>query len=255
MIQSLTSNRNLRIPDFKAPLQTPVSGTVPDRVSLGETPEWRPPSAAQMRALTAPPQPTPASVHITQFRDPVYNPGGDKDEGNGNCGPTSLAMGLGLLGLQVPGSQPGDSVQQRIDRARLAMHPHDPEGDGLTPDGRRSPEEHNRATGFGHLRRGAEAAGARTRVVRGLDAITEAVRSGQPVLMAGDCGAKDGYGPRLGRQGEPHIVLVSGYDAETGNYTINDPAHRGGPLTISRRELESFLRTGDSQGNAMAIFR
>lgn len=234
--------------------QAPTSAGDPaDLVSLGEAPDWRPPTAPQLRAAGM--RPTPASVHITQYRDPVYNPGGDKDESNGNCGPTSLAMALRLVGLQVPGTSSGDSPQTVIDRSRLAMHPHDASGDGLDEAGQRSPDEHRRATGYGHLRRGAEAAGARTEFLRGLPDLQRALGDGQPVILVGNPGGKQGYAARLGQGAEDHIIVISGFDAERGTYTINDPAQRGGPLTITQAELQSFVREGSGTHYGMAVSR
>ena len=227
-----------------------VSG---DTFSPGEVSEWSPPTAPQLRAATL--RPTPASVHMTQYRDPVYNPGGDKDPDNGNCGPTSLAMGLRLIGLPVPGTSPGDSPQTIIDRSRLAMHPHDPSGDGLDESGQRSAQEHRQATGYGHLRRGAEAAGARTQIMRGIPELNQALGDGQPVILLGNPGGKQGYATRLGQGSEDHIIVISGFDPERGTYTVNDPAQRSGPITISAAELQSFVREGSSNNFGMALSR
>lgn len=192
---------------------------------------------------------TPQSVHITQEADRRYNPGGNPDRYNGDCGPAALVMGLDMLGLRTPGR----SVQERINNSRLNMNRSQPEQDGLTPDGRFSNREHREATSYGQVLRGARAAGADGRFVRSLDDVRSAVQVHSPVLALGNPSAS--YGRRVGVEATEHFIAVTGYDQASGQYTINDPLRHEGPMQITPAELETFMARGPGRGYYLVLER
>lgn len=200
-------------------------------------------------------RPTPQSVHITQEADTRYNPGGNRDRMNGDCGPTSLVVGLDMLGLHIPGGGRHVPPQQRINNARLNMNRSQPEQDGLTTDGRFSEREHRQATSYRQMGRGAEAAGASHRFVRELSDVRSAVEAHSPVMALGNPQARGSYGKRANVDATDHIVAITGYDQASGRYTINDPLGHDGPLQITASELQAFMAEGPGRGNYMVLER
>jgi hypothetical protein len=221
-----------------------------DRVDIGPAEQDAPTSSLpNFAAMGAPPQRTPEQIHRMQYRDPVYNPGGDKDDGNGNCGPTSVVMALDRVGITAPGA----TVQDQIDGMRRSMFPNDRSQDGVGRDGRRNPDEHIRGTTFADMQVGAEAAGARTRRTRTLEELQGALRDGHPVIINGNPTQRGSYGERAGiGNATDHIVALTGYDAESRRYTVNDPLHQG-PLQISEQELRRFYRRPEHVGYGMVV--
>lgn len=199
--------------------------------------------------------PTPQSVHHTQEVDPVYNPGGQTDPYNADCGPTSLVMGLEMLGLQVPGAGSTASVQDRIDRSRQVIFADQPDSDGIGPNGQRSIKEHGIATSMGRLAQAAQQAGASTHFVSGVRQIQEAVQAGSPVLATGNPQARGSYGQRAGIDATSHIVAITGYNNRSHNFTVNDPLSHQGPLQVSQSELSVFLSRGQGNGYGLVLER
>ena len=194
-----------------------------------------------------------SAVQINQF-DAEKQVGGDGI--NSNCGPTSLVMALHRIGLQVEGETSGMSNGKVVDLARKSMAA-SAAYDGVNSAGKRVESEHNVYTDFDDLARGAEAAGANTRIIDPtVKSIGQSVASGSSVIISGtfigkssppwtgDRGKDDNSSP--GGAGN-HIVLVSGYNPTKGSFTINDPA-RNSSIHVSAKTLERFL-----EGNAGAI--
>ena len=173
----------------------------------------------------------PEAIHMTQVANATYNPGGRSR--SRDCGPTSLAMALSALGLEVPGDS-GGSVQERINRTREVM--------GAPGSGN---------TDLQQIEAGARASGADTRYVSGLAQISEAVANGEPVVLLGNTMNGGSYGSRTGIDSNGgHFITVSGYDPQTDSYTINDPLSHGGPIQVSASELESYAN--GSRGLALS---
>jgi len=147
-------------------------------------------------------------------------------------------MGLKALGI---GSGSG---QERTNAARFAMfNGYDSNKDGVDANGNFAAHEHQGALGCTNtddIKRGAAAAGARTYDVGSSSDIARAVGSGNPVVLAGqNSGSIYGNGNGIDYNGG-HFILVSGYDPKTDTFTINDPLSHGGPLQISRAQLEAY---------------
>lgn len=233
-------------PQFSAPQATTPESPAPsptDRVTLSAA---EPVQTASLPSFASPAPAPPGldvnprsaeQIHRMQVAHPVYNPGGDADPDNANCGPTALTMALDRAGVPLRGS----SVQEQIDATRQMMFRQDPKRDGLNPDGSRSEVEHARDTRFPDLERGAREAGARTRFTGSTEEIQQALGQGNPVIVRGNPMAEGSYGRRAGVDAEAHFATLSGYDRESRRYTLNDPLHPG-PLQISEAELRAFQR-------------
>lgn len=253
-MQVKEAHRSAPVATPRRPQPVAPSRPVPSPTPVTRTPErGRGANPVHLGALTGNfgQRPTPQSVHITQEADARYNRGGNPDPNNGDCGPASLVMGLDMLGLHTPGR----TVQERINNSRLNMNRSQPEQDGLTPDGRFSNKEHGRATSYGQIIRGAEAAGARGRFVRELRDVRSAVEAHSPVMALGNPQASGSYGRRAHIEAEQHIVAITGYDQVSGRYTINDPLRHEGPLEITASELQAFMAQGPGRGNYLVLER
>lgn len=212
-------------------------------------------SAGRVPVLPYDGQPTggglnPERIHMTQVFDRKYNRGGAPR--SADCGQTSLAMGLEALGLNARGS-----VQDKIDAARLAMfRGADASRDGFDVAGNKSQAEHGTSTNISDWRRGARAAGARSRDVRSVADVAREVSQGHPVMLAGrNAGNIYGRGHGITFNGG-HAILVSGYDRASGTFILNDPLAHGGPIRVNRAQLAAFLWDGDGGGvDGIALMR
>lgn len=184
---------------------------------------------------------SPSEIHMNQFA-------ADPNGSNANCGPTSLAMALRLVGLDVPGAS---NNFDRINIARRLMFSGSSERDlardGVDGNGNRVDSEHSTYSNVDDIIRGARASGAdasRISPVNGsiAAAIAQDLRAGNSVVAAGngsfnqDGSVRNSYG---------HFVTVSGI-TEDGNFIVNDPTNSG-PVTVTPQQLESWMA---GQGNA-----
>jgi hypothetical protein len=193
------------------------------------------------------------SVHINQFAAEISVGG---DGANANCGPTSLTIALHALGLKVAGETASTSSGQAVDLARKSMAV-DASKDGVDSSGNRIESEHSTFTNFAELKRGARAAGAAVRDINpSASTIQTALESGAKVIISGTFVGKSPL-PWTGDRGSDnqsapggataHIVAVTGYDAQSGTFTVNDPA-RNTVIQVDAETLQYFM-----QGNAGAI--
>lgn len=185
---------------------------------------------------------SPKDIHMTQTWDSKFNktaPGNSAD-----CVPTSAAMGLKALGIKLKGNP-----EEQISKVRYAMaHGKRNDRDGYV-NGKWSLEEHSSGHGLveDECIHGLKKLGVKhAHVAKGVDKLTRAIEHGHPVVLFGANGAniwgdKPGYRSRC--TGD-HAVLLSGYNAKTGLYTINDPLNHHGPIKITRQELERFHQAG-----------
>lgn len=193
------------------------------------------------------------AMQLNQF-DGEKQVGGDGI--NSNCGPTSLVMALHQQGLRVAGETSTTSSGKAIELARKSMAANS-SYDGVDSRGRLSEAENNIYTDFDDLTRGAQAAGASARRISPtISGITRAIQSGSSVIISGTFAGKSPL-PWMGDRGSDnssapgnaanHIVLVSGYNASTLSFTINDPS-RSTPIQVSANSLTRFM-----EGNAGAM--
>ena len=176
---------------------------------------------------------------------------------NSNCGPTALVMALRGLGLSFQGGSDAQSNGAQVDLARRMMVS-DASRDGVDPRGNRAENELNSYTDFDDLARGVQAAGGNSRMIGEVRSIRSALMSGARVIVSGTFAGKSPL-PWTGDRGPDnhsapggatkHIITVSGYNAQTTSFIINDPA-RLKPIEVSAGQLEKFM---DGNAGAMAI--
>jgi hypothetical protein len=194
------------------------------------------------------------AIHINQF-DAEKSVGGDGR--NANCGPTALTIALRGAGINFG---MGLSDGKIIDLMRQQMVA-DSSRDGVGVDGQRVESEHNTYTNLNDIVRGAKATGANAqRIDPDIANIYNAIAAGgtvvvsgtfigkQPLPWTGDRGHDNQTAP--GGSGK-HFVAVTGYNAQTGMFTVNDPARRT-PLEVSAGTLSYFM---ESNAGAVSIQR
>ncbi|GAB3714505.1 peptidoglycan-binding protein [Mariniluteicoccus flavus] len=145
--------------------------------------------------------------------------------GNYSCGPTSVAMVLVARGKTIPGYRGANDYADAVANLRRVS--------GTTPDG----------TGANGMERALEKYGVKDQRTKDTAAALAAARSGKPVIL-------NGYTknlPWLGGSGG-HYIVVTGFDAKTGKYKVNDP-WKGRTVETSRSVLMNFGEsTGDPRG-------
>lgn len=186
----------------------------------------------------------PRDIHMTQTRDSKFNKTAPSN--SADCVPTSAAMGLKALGIKLKGNP-----EQQISKVRYAMaHGMRNDRDGYK-NGKWSLEEHSSGHGLVEAEciNGLKKLGVKhAHVAKGVDKLTHAVQNGHPVVLFGANGDKI-WGDKPGYHSHcnsDHAVLLSGYNAKTGLYTINDPLNHHGPIKITRQELARFHQSGKS---------
>lgn len=161
----------------------------------------------------------------TQYYNPTYNPDGPYS--SGNCGPTSLAIILKLLGLEKPGL----SVQQSINEASRLM--------GRDP--------YANFTSWAQLETGIRNAGGKPENLNSKDAIDRSLTAGKPIITVGF------YGENWRRQfpnyqltgngNISHINTILGRTAD-GRYIVADPMYIGGTVEMNWNQLAVYFSNG-----------
>ncbi|MCW2959929.1 MAG: hypothetical protein JWM25_935 [Thermoleophilia bacterium] len=170
----------------------------------------------------------PASVHISQVADEVYNPG--SPNATANCGPTSVIMAIRLVGKPVPGADRFRGEDLVLYVRQLGT------GNIDRLDG-----THNL-----HLQRVLELADCRWTVLHDVRDMLARVRErGEPVIMAGNPAVPTTYTARfpyydIRRYDSGHWIVVSRYVPERGTYIVNDPQSVIGPVEVTAQELVAF---------------
>lgn len=174
----------------------------------------------------------PASVHISQVADEVYNPG--SPNATANCGPASVIMAIRLVGRPVPG-------EERLRGEELILHVRQIASGG---------SDRHRGTHNFHLQRALDLAGCRWTVLRHPTDMLRRVREGEPVIMGGNPANPGTYARRyayydLRRYDSGHWIVISRWNPERRTYTVNDPQSTIGPIEVSEAELVAFDRGSD----------
>lgn len=169
----------------------------------------------------------PASIHVSQVGDEVYNSGAAAS--SANCGPVAVIMAIRLLGLELPGSQNlrGEDLVRFV-RMRATGNTDSRVG-----------------TSNLHLQRIIELAGGTSRTLRDPRDMLAVVQRGEPVIMRGNPTHPSCYTRRfdyidIRRWDAPHWILVSRYNAGRNTYTINDPQSVIGPVEATASELLAY---------------
>lgn len=179
---------------------------------------------------------SPKSSHVTQVPSKFNQ---RPAPGNKDCGPTSVVIALKMLGKPVPGTSSKTSPQGLIDRVR------DLAG---TPDNTLSTDNLQ-------LARALHAAGTKTEELRDFASIKSAIAAGQPVILNGNPRHAGAYGPRFSAAemtpyDGAHWIVVTGMDEATGQFIVNDPLSKIGPVKVSPTQLEAYR--GGSLGIAVS---
>lgn len=183
--------------------------------------------------------------HIAQFRG-KYLPDGPSMRPN--CGPASVTMALRMVGLDIPGFS-GQNSEAVLDKARVIATGENNVAKGTTDN---------------QLESLISTSGGRWSESSNFGEMTSWVKQGIPVVMAGN--PAHGWNNRYSSdQVYPfdggHWVTVSGYDAKTGYYIVNDPLSQIGPIYVSEAELQNYNASraesdgSRSGGLGIAVFR
>ncbi|MEO6867089.1 MAG: C39 family peptidase [Gaiellales bacterium] len=170
----------------------------------------------------------PASVHICQVADEVYNPG--SPNATANCGPASVIMAIRLVGKKVPGEDTLRGEDLVLHVRKLAT--------GAT--------NRLRGTHNLHLQHVLELADCRWSVHEDIrDSLRRVREHGEPVIIAGNPAVANTYTARfpyydIRRYDSGHWIVVSRYVRERGTYIINDPQSTIGPVEVTAAELAAF---------------
>lgn len=206
-----------------------AAGSPPRQQARGEsTGGWLARKAKELLLGTPVPVVDPASVHISQVADEVYNPG--SPNATANCGPASVIMAIRLAGRPVPGEDRFRGEDLVLYVRKLA-----------TGGTNRLRGTHNL-----HLQRVLELAGCRWSLHHDVRDILRRVREhGEPVIMAGNPAVPTTYTARfpyydIRRYDNGHWIVVSRYVPERGTYVINDPQSTIGPVEVTAAELVAF---------------
>lgn len=144
--------------------------------------------------------------------------------GRYSCGPTSVAMVLLAKG-KTPSGYLAGNYALAVDRLRTLT--------GTTTAG----------TGATGMQKGFTQYGLTDTVTANTASALTAARSGKPVVLNGYTGALPWLGGTTG-----HYIVVSGYNASTGLYTVRDP-WRGKTVTATGTVLSNFGNSvGDPRG-------
>lgn len=177
------------------------------------------------------------NAHIAQFRG-KYLPDGPTMRPN--CGPAATTTALRLLGLDVPGFN-GQRSEAVLDKARVIAT---------------GQNDTSRGTTDTELERLVTSSGARWSESSSFDQMTSWARQGIPVVMSGNP-SKAWNSRYTSDQVYPfdggHWVTVSGYDAKTGYYVVNDPLSQIGPIYVSETELRNYNNAHGKLG--IAVFK
>lgn len=202
-------------------------------------PEWRPPANGPLSG-------DPADFFICQFRDNRFNPRGPSS--SNDCGPASLAMIAKYYDAQF-------QVDDKNGQYKVDSSDADPADlvssvRFLMTGGRDSQE----LTGLGQIENAAEKMGFDTTSVKTLNELDTVLDSGIMVILSGnpkhyqkDLGLRYGKGGTIYDGG--HFVTVVGRQGD--DYIVNDPASHRGPLTLTRQQLDDYMRPNDK---GLAVF-
>jgi len=178
----------------------------------------------------------PRSVHVSQVPS-KYNK--TPAAGNKDCGPVSVVMALKLVGRSVPGVVGTAAPQKLVNRVRQLT--------GNTAN--------TAATTNHELERALGASGATSREIASFAAVKASVLAGKPVILNGNPGNAGAYGSKftsaqMTKYNGGHWIVVSGYDTKNGQFIINDPLSKVGPVKVSAAQLEAYR--GGSMGIEVA---
>ncbi len=175
-----------------------------------------------------------------QYNHYLYNPNGPNS--SGNCAPASLAMVMALLGLEPPNI----SVETSIDHARYLMSGY---SNGVL-EGAEILDNDGAWSSYQEIWNGINNAGGNPEHISGWDTLDQSLAEGKPVIANGWYGSAwrqqfpsyaltGGLGE--GVEGVFHLNAILGTTSD-GKYIVADPMYRGGPVEMTRDELDVFFQ-------------
>jgi hypothetical protein len=180
--------------------------------------------------------PTANAYFFTQINDPKWNRNAAQQ--TLNCGPTCLAMTFKRF-EKYPSHFLSKDPQYLIEATRIMM----------------TGSEEDTGTNCAQVVTGATKGGLKAERLDGIEAVDEALASGQMVISSGNPFVSGSYGHRVGFQpfNNGHFILVTGKSG--GYYVVNDPYYVQGPINLSSGELSAFMSfwIGKFTGNAVAV--
>lgn len=185
----------------------------------------------------------PQDFFFTQFAHPKWNPGGL--DSSSDCGPASLAMAAQAFGAFRPGLDP----ETMIVTARQAM--------GASSD-------RHSGTGSDQVQTGARNLGLTAQTYpNGLNSLDSILNQGGMAIVGGN---PQGYEIELGFQNKGnemyandgfynggHFICVVGIDHKTGNYIVNDPACKVGPIELTHHQMQQYI-SGEGGGDIVGVY-
>jgi len=175
--------------------------------------------------------------HIAQFKGKYLTDGPTMLP---NCGPASTTMALRMIGLDIPGFS-GQNSEAVLDAARVLATGKNDTSVGTTDT---------------ELETLISKSGAQWSESNDFAQITGWIKQGIPVVLSGN--PAKGWDSRYSNDDVQHFdgghwVTVSGYDASTGYYIVNDPLSQIGPIYVSEQELKNYNNAHGKLG--IAVFR
>lgn len=250
-LQSIKESGEKYVPSFEIENEeTTAKEANPEETSIAvvgegshtdtDEPVDRAPLPEQMPPATGPFTGNPEDFFICQFRDKRFNPNGPSS--SNDCGPTSLSM-IALYHDAQFTVNDGNGLRHvdssDADRAKLVSDVR-----FLMTGGRDSQE----LTGLGQIDKAAKSMGFETSYVTTLDELDGVLDQGKMVVLSGnpkdyqkDFGLRYGIGGTIYDGG--HFVTVVARQGDS--YIVNDPANHGGTLTLSRQQLDTYMRPND----------
>lgn len=185
----------------------------------------------------------PRDFFFTQFAHEKWNPNGIG--WSSDCGPASLAMAAKAFGAFREGLDPDTMIVA----ARSAMDASADRHTGTGPD---------------QVINGAHNLGLNSYEVQAnLAGIDQVIRSGGIAVVDGN---PYPYEVELGFQNKGnqlyandgfynggHFISVVGIDQRTGNYIVNDPACKIGPIQLTRNQMVEYMQ-GQGGGDVVGIW-
>jgi hypothetical protein len=183
---------------------------------------------------------SPESYFICQFQNNKWNPGGPPS--SSDCGPASLAM----VALAMGKLDPNLDRDTLLVQARELMAPNSDRHTG-TDTGQVT----DAARRLGLNAQGISA--DTSSILQALKNGAMCVVSGNPIQYEQELGFNDGTNDKyadFGQYNGGHFIAVVGVDQRSGNFVVNDPACKIGPIELTPQQLQTYM---DANPGVVAI--
>lgn len=232
-----------------------------------ETPKSPKPDVKSKSAAATESAPEPRMYFLAQNNDPRWNR--DAPINDANCAPTCLAMACKRFN-RYPRVFTQRTMVKKDAEVISASIIHSDSPQALILAVRRlmtGTQDQSKGTTQLQVASAANQLGFKTEFIRSVSDIVGALDKGS-VVTAGGCPWVPGsYGPRYGgtlgdsttssgsrkypRFHNGHSILVVGHQSE--NFTVCDPLYFDGPISVSSKELDAFLKYSNDSVKGAAI--